>query len=176
MRSLTVTLGELNAGPQEIEFSFTQEQIEERLGDLAFPRAFHRVQGRVTLEKISGAVSVLGHMHGFLTVTCSRCLKATKVYPPESFRFTFIREPDHFDQEIELTADDLETAWFRGDTLELEPHLWDQLLLCVPMVPLCDESCEGISYYKGQEAETPKEDPRWNALKGLHLDIEPSPK
>ncbi|MBU1239800.1 DUF177 domain-containing protein [Myxococcota bacterium] len=169
MKPLLVHIGELAAGPREIEFSFTEQELEEHLEDLAAPRAFHRVKGILTLEQIAGAIEVTGHMEGFITVQCSRCLKPTRVDVPEFFQFIFIEEPDHFDSETELSGNDLETAFFHGDTIDLEPHIWDHVILSVPMVPLCDEACEGITYPKGKELRAPLENSPWEALKNIKI-------
>ena len=81
--------------------------------------------------------------------------------------------------ELELTVEDLHWATFSGPEVDLAPFLRDQLLLAVPMTPLCRPDCEGLlEHVQAADPEDEEEveqveldgkaiDPRWNALAKL---------
>jgi uncharacterized protein len=49
------------------------------------------------------------------------------------------------DDEGDRSADDADTIAYDGETVVLDDLVRDELLLAIPMIPLCSESCPGIS-------------------------------
>ena len=68
--------------------------------------------------------------------------------------------------EVEYTLEDAEadTLPYDGETVVLDDLVRDELLLGVPMIPLCSEDCPGMSPAPGSDAKAPSEkkdiDPR----------------
>ena len=78
-------------------------------------------------------------------------------------------EPDR-----EITDDDLTTAFYRDESLDLIEMLREQFQLVLPMKPLCAESCRGLCPECGANLNRTEcacqprwEDPRLAPLKGL---------
>jgi uncharacterized protein len=103
------------------------------------------VKARLRLSRSGLDVLVRGETSGAITLQCGRCLKEfvhtvesslDSVYHPAE---TLKRE-DHY----ELTRDELDAGFYRGDTLDIDEVVSEQLLLNIPMKPLCGADCRGI--------------------------------
>ena len=130
------------------------------------------------LSRTGGDVVVHGTIDAAVVVGCSRCLEPARVVVHEEISALAVedrgdnrvrdkgRDPG---EEIELGGD-LESDLIRydGETLVLDDVVRDVLLLGIPMLPLCSESCPGIRPEPSQPmAETFGVDPRLQPL--LHL-------
>jgi len=102
---------------------------------------------RVSLKirKVGAEVVVSGAIRAAQVMTCSRCLKdftqeldvpVDLVYEPA--------EDLGPGEKHELKADELETGFYSGDELDIEGMVEEQMLLSVPLKPLCKETCLGL--------------------------------
>ena len=140
----------------------------------------------VDLYQVSGQIDVRGDLVATLHVPCSRCLETAVLETNTEFRVTYLPEPDdrsrskksgkQGEEEVELTAEDLDVAYYSGTTLDLAEPVREQLLLALPMTVLCAEDCKGLCASCGGNrnmtacaCQTPSADSRWDALKGLKL-------
>ncbi|MCL5024151.1 MAG: DUF177 domain-containing protein [Nitrospirae bacterium] len=105
------------------------------------------VPARVTLriEKVSSEVFVKGTVRANVALQCSRCLgKFSKemevgvsvVYHP--------LEELKNEEKHEIKDDELDMGFYQGDELDVQELITEQILLNVPMKPLCSESCRGL--------------------------------
>ncbi len=97
------------------------------------------------LTTTGSEVQVDGTLEGEVELLCSRCLNAytmkvrsqvNVVYEPSD---TINREERH-----KLKSDELDIGFYRDDTLDTDEVLAEQLLLNMPMKPLCSPECKGI--------------------------------
>lgn len=103
------------------------------------------VEVDLTLYLAEEAVVARGRVSGHFSVVCGRCLGicTITVDEPEA-TLTFLPPAELGPEEEELSAEDLDTAFHDGDTLDLAPMVREQLLLAIPITPLCDEECLGL--------------------------------
>jgi len=111
------------------------------------------------------------------TTTCARCLK------PVSFRrsgpVSWVFAPSHEknavgeDEEVELSARDLDIVWYDDFVVPFDPLIDEQVLLELPMKALCRDDCRGLCPMCGSDRNVaacscvePTDD-RWSALKAL---------
>jgi uncharacterized protein len=52
-------------------------------------------------------------------------------------------------EEKELTAADLDFEYYEGEVIDLDEVIFEQVVLQVPMKPLCSESCRGLCPHCG---------------------------
>jgi len=78
------------------------------------------------------------------------------------------------EERQELQAGDMETGFYREGELDLGEIVREQLLLNIPMRPLCGESCKGLCPHCGANlnettcgCEQKSIDPRMKALEKL---------
>ena len=76
--------------------------------------------------------------------------------------------------EVELEKDELGVLVVEGEHLDTEPLVAEQILLEVPMKPLCSPDCRGLCPRCGADrnvtpncCEEPAGDDRWEALSAL---------
>lgn len=109
------------------------------------------------------------------TVACDRCLApiAEPVSAPIEL-WIETGEAKAPEPELELEETDLGVLHLAGEVLDTEPLLAEQLLLNVPMKPLCRPDCRGLCPTCGADLNQgdcrcshDEVDPRWAALAEL---------
>lgn len=130
----------------------------------------------------AGLVEVEGRLAGMVAMACVRCLTPTHRPLESSFRLAFTRtipgeateEPP---QDRELRAEELGLILFEGEDIDLRDAIQDQVILAIPMQPVCRQDCRGLCPRCGADLnEGPcgcsrdEVDPRLAILKTLKLD------
>ena len=110
-----------------------------------------------------------------LDVPCSRCLEPMVV--PVDAEFDLRYQPHSTNTgegELEIEEDDLTTAFYQNDEIDLEQLMREQFYLALPMKPLCSGDCKGLCPMCGTnlnrgacDCRRDFEDPRLAALKEL---------
>ncbi len=97
-------------------------------------------------QKTGTFVEVDGRFDAAVELKCGRCLQNFKLSLTESFSFTFVprSNEDNSDEEVELDVEELGMIPYQDETLELAVPLQEQLLMAIPISPLCAESCRGL--------------------------------
>uniref|UniRef100_A0A7C3UWV2 DUF177 domain-containing protein n=1 Tax=Desulfobacca acetoxidans TaxID=60893 RepID=A0A7C3UWV2_9BACT len=100
---------------------------------------------QVHLERLGHEILVRGHLQGNLNLLCSRCLIRFD-YPVQSdFDLLLAPESEYLtEEEEELSPADLDRDFYTGETVNLESILREQVLLTLPLKPLCAEACKGL--------------------------------
>jgi len=114
-------------------------------------------------------VVVHGTIDAPLRVPCARCLEPTDIDVHCEVSVIYVPGTKVKDSEatgdVEYTLDEAEadTLPYDGETVVLDDLVRDELLLGVPMIPLCSEACPGMSPAPGFDATvspTKEIDPR----------------
>lgn len=131
-------------------------------------------KGRAVLhvDRSGRTLQVGGQVWAEIQVSCARCLEPADVRV--DVQVFVVYEPASaglgLPEEVELTEADLSWETYSGPTLDLSGLIREQILLEVPMRPLCRPGCPGLEYAgaEGEEGEvSPGIDPRWKALAKL---------
>ena len=86
-----------------------------------------------------------GTLVGAIFSVCDRCLETFRRELDLSFRlFLSSNYPDKGEFEVELTEDDLSEQFIKGDEVELNDLVREQIYLSLPMKSLCREDCSGL--------------------------------
>jgi uncharacterized protein len=135
--------------------------------------------GPLVVEAVASLVSEEVRVKGILEVEvetgCSRCLEPLKIPVRKSFDLFYRSHksvgPVRRDEEIELKPPDLDIGFYVGAGLEFNDTLREQILIELPMKPICQPGCQGLCPQCGAnrnvtpcgcaEAEL---DPRWASL------------
>jgi len=100
---------------------------------------------RVHLERHGHDILVRGHLEGTLHLTCSRCLVSFSYPVAADFDLLLAPAPHQAaPADEELSKADLDRDFYRGETVNLESILREQVLLTLPLKPLCAEACKGL--------------------------------
>jgi uncharacterized protein len=123
----------------------------------------------------TGRYRVAGHLTGELELTCSRCLEPFTLPVVSDFDLRYVPRTENAGEgEQEVDEDDLTTAFYDDDRIDLGGLITEQFQLALPMKPLCSENCKGLCPQCGTNLNTGAcgcsetwEDPRLAALRAL---------
>ncbi len=120
---------------------------------------------------------LVGAVKTALELPCSRCLEpfALPVEAPFDLRYQ-PRAMNTGADEREIEEDDLSTAFYEHDKIDLRQLMREQFYLALPMKPLCRADCKGLCPTCGGNLNSSVcgcdkgwEDPRFAGLKNLKL-------
>jgi len=128
---------------------FADWELEDPDLEFSGPR---EVDAQVHLERHGLDILVRGHLEGSLQVSCSRCLKRFSQPIEADFDLLLAPGPETVGQEEEeLSKADLDVDFYSGEVVNLESILREQILLALPLKPLCAETCRGICPHCGAD-------------------------
>lgn len=150
--------------PEELQGSFDVSGLFRDSRDVT---ALGPLEYRLTAQGINGRITVTGELKCRLRYLCSRCLTPVDeelAFPYEE-HFQVVKEgdpePDEEDDFVPVT----------DDKIDLRPYLEAELVLNLPLAPLCDEQCKGLCPECGTNrneqscaCRTERIDPRLEAL------------
>ena len=172
---LSLNLARIRDAHERFEQVYSPEQLAD--GDEAF-----RVAAPITLAfdiyKDKDQFRLIGSVQTTLELPCSRCLEPF-TWPVDS-AFDLRYQPharNTGEGEREIEEDDLTTAFYENDTIDLGQLMREQFYLALPMKPLCRDDCKGLCPTCGTnwnknpcDCTNQWEDPRLSALKALRRD------
>jgi uncharacterized protein len=88
---------------------------------------------------------LVGGVQSTMALSCGRCLD--DIAQPVDLPFDLLYLPhaeNAGEGEVEVEDDDLTTAYYRDEQIDLGQLVLEQFYLAVPMKPLCRESCRGL--------------------------------
>jgi uncharacterized protein len=104
-----------------------------------------RITGDVHLSKHGHDILVRGNLAGQLELACGRCLEHFSA--PAAIEFDLLLVPGPASAAAakeELSPDDLDLDYYTGEIIDLESIIREQIILMLPLKPLCDEACKGL--------------------------------
>ncbi|HET7695000.1 MAG TPA: DUF177 domain-containing protein [Vicinamibacterales bacterium] len=128
------------------------------------------------VHRDGGAYRVTGRVQTRLRLECGRCLEAFEIPIDSAFELRYVPEPaaGADGDEREVSEDDLTTAFYKEDAIDLGELMHEQFVLALPMKPLCSEDCKGLCGQCGTnlnrgtcECKPTWTDPRLEGLKGM---------
>lgn len=103
------------------------------------------VRLELTIAREFDHIRVQGQVGTLVRLSCSRCLAEYET--AISSAFTIFYTPtsgEPLDEDIELTEEDLVAAGYDGDEIDLAPVVAEQVIMAIPLKPLCKEECLGL--------------------------------
>jgi uncharacterized protein len=181
---MRLELEEISAGGIVREYSVAAEAFPElktlvESGQLNFlsPLDFSlRLQRAGTLVELDGKLVVA------IKEECGRCLTrfSGRVDSEFSLTFTPLKEPEaDQEEEVELETAELGLIPYEAEQIDLLLPLQEQVILSLPISPLCKEDCRGLCSECGANlnetdcgCEKKPFNSKFAALKNLQLDSE----
>jgi len=142
---MIIDLNELRKknAPLDVEADFSEKQLRVRTPLASLVNTVH-TQLRVMLS--GERVVVRGRVSGELELICCRCAKGFPQKVDKTFSVEYWPDPkvEHEGEELELSYEDLDIGFYRNDEIDLSAVVTEQILLDIPMKPICRESCKGL--------------------------------
>jgi uncharacterized protein len=118
---------------------------------------------------------LVGNVRTTLELPCGRCLEPFTLPVDASFDLRYQPHAANSGEgEREIEEDDLSTAFYENETIDLGELMREQFYLALPMKPLCGENCLGLCTLCGTNLNRETcscrrdwEDPRLAVLKVL---------
>jgi len=167
----------------DLSFSGEEDILSHALESIPPTRGLDispRIAGHLRILVSGRDFFLLGTISGVMSLQCSRCLADFSVGKQIDINMVIRREADKpTEKESDDQAEDL--IYIDGPEIELADIILQELLLEVPMKPLCREDCPGLcsrcGALKGSpECTCPQEssvDPRWAAIARLRKGLSP---
>ena len=140
-----------------------------------------RMSGRVELGD-GNTLHLRGRLSGTIEVECARCLEPYLVTLAQELDLFYMPrvagQPEAEEEEVELSDRDVVVGYYEGERLDLGEVLREQILLALPLKPLCREDCQGLCPRCGRNRNAspcgcaPEEEPGDSRLEPLRRLIE----
>jgi uncharacterized protein len=166
-----------------IDFNGTEAVLASALTEIKVPHDFEfdpNVTGYIHLSRQKDGILLVGNINGKLNAHCARCLKVFTI--DKELNLSLLMTESSGEKpgngEVDKYAED---AYFiEGDSFDPGRIFLLEMLLELPMKPLCSEDCPGLcpkcGAVKGSSSCTceteEKQDPRWDALARLREKME----
>ena len=167
------------------EMRGAEARVDRTYGDGDLPTEpgdGYRVTGPVELAvrvlKDGTKYRLVGRLDAVLELACCRCLEpfALPVRTPVDLLYLPHGE-NRGEGESEIAEEDLSTAFYRDEHIDLDVLVREQFQLALPMKPLCADGCRGLCPMCGTNlnrescsCDTSWQDPRLAALQSLLAD------
>jgi uncharacterized protein len=137
---------------------------------------------RLGAKRLGEMVAVEGRAAATVRMICNRCLKQYESVLHADFTLTYTRQlPEDLepadDEDDELQAEKIGLVSFTGEEIHLLDDVQSEIVMAIPMRPLCSENCKGLCPHCGENRNAVacgctrrSTDPRLAALKNLKID------
>ncbi len=168
---LALNLGRIRTPHERFEQTYAQGQLEAS-EDF---RLVEPVSLAFDIFKDNDQFHLVGSVRTTLEMPCGRCLEPFTMPIDQPFDLRYqphARNTGEGEREIE--EDDLTTAFYENDEIDLGQLMREQFYLALPMKPLCRDACAGLCPACGTNlnrgtctCKREWDDPRFAALKKL---------
>jgi uncharacterized protein len=169
---MLLDLTHMRGARDHLERSYAPGDFDTRDDDFTIAAP---VQLSFDIHKDGDQYRLAGTARGVLELACGRCLEPFPRPIEASFDLLYLPHAENRGEgEVEIEEDDLTTAYYRDDTIDLGQLLREQFYLALPMKPLCRPDCRGLCPNCGINlnrevcaCDTKWEDPRLAPLRKL---------
>lgn len=149
------------------------EDFQDPSGERVHP--LQPTEASLHFSRTSTGVLVRGEISSQLQIHCSRCFEFFTLPVCEGFEVQY-RGPveQGLDEEHELKPEELDVSFLDGAKINVAGLVRENVLLALPVKPLCHEACRGLCPECGKNlnegtcsCSTTRLDPRWQELKSL---------
>ncbi len=105
---------------------------------------FAPVEAHLEINKTGGEITVSGKIKADTGLQCSRCLKEIRRMIEIPVEVVYHPEEELDGERHELRGDEMDMGFYKGEEIDLQDLLKEQMLLNRQMKPLCNENCRGI--------------------------------
>ena len=127
------------------------------------------------VDRLRDGYRLVGRLTTRLRVLCCRCVELCETPVETAFDLRYLpQDRNTGDGESEIGDDDLSTAFYRDEQIDLGQLMREQFYLVLPMKPLCRAECRGLCSVCGRNLNVSQcgcsaewQDSRLDTLKGL---------
>lgn len=148
-REFAIPVRDLNAAGKPFRFPVRTAWLRGALEGTELHPGDRDGQLDLRLSKSGTDVVVRGNLQAEVTVPCARCLEPARVAVNEPISVLVVpatadRESAGSKDDDDLAPEQADLIPYDGETVVLDDLVRDELMLAIPMIPLCSEACPGI--------------------------------
>jgi uncharacterized protein len=103
------------------------------------------VSYELSVKKFEDGIQLSGPVACQLSLTCGRCLEDFQYAVRTDLDIEISRKSSFPEMdELELNSGDLDVYYFDNNEIDLNPLVYEEVLLNIPIKPLCNEDCRGL--------------------------------
>jgi uncharacterized protein len=139
---MILSLSKIRTAHEQYEKEYTADAFG---GDQEGFRIVEPVSLAFDIFKDKANFRLAGHARTTLELPCGRCLEPFTL--PVDAAFDLRYQPHSVNTgegEREIEEDDLATAFYENDQIDLGQLMSEQFYLALPMKPLCGDDCRGL--------------------------------
>ena len=138
------------------------------------------LQVKIRIDKAGDKYIFDGELSGNVLARCDRCLEPYSHDLKTSFHlFLALQHPETDEAEIELLDEEVEVDFIKGEEIDLNDIVREQIFLSLPMKSLCSDDCLGLCPLCGKnqnqgecQCKGEKGHPGFLKLKNLNIEGE----
>jgi uncharacterized protein len=176
--AVKLRIEEITAEEQELEFRAPEHEVNRLLdrGPVREYRLHQPFAVHISYYRAGMELFFAGNLRAEMSAICARCAEEFKTPSQRQFRFVLAPRVLGEGGRRDLVGEDLEFSTYAGEEVDLLPLVSEQLLLGLPMRPLCAEECRGLCARCGSNlnwapcgcAQAPA-DPRFAVFRSLKV-------
>ena len=118
-------------------------------------RLLKPVRYELTVAKFDDTVTIDGPVDVSASLACGRCLEEFDIELSVTMSIKLVPRTELPDlPEMELSGEDLDVYYYEGDEINIDPFIYEEVVLNMPVRPLCSEACKGICPQCGKNKNT----------------------
>lgn len=127
--------------PEEgLDISLEAETLHSEIVKVVSP-----LKGELRIDKIGKEVVVRGKTAVSVELICSRCLNTFEKFFDLDIFTTYHPISELLSDEVyELHEEEMEVDFYSGDELDVDALIEEEIILSIPMKPLCKTDCKGL--------------------------------
>lgn len=145
---MRLELKDIKGGLYEQDYTCSLNDFPELLEmkEQGGPEFIEPLNFHLRFQKSGQIVELDGDLSTEIKLSCGRCLQPFVHKATESFALTFSPVPEQAtdEEEVELEADELGLIIYQDEAIELIESLQEQLIMSIPISPLCSGGCQGL--------------------------------
>lgn len=113
------------------------------------------LSAQLKVEKVDTEIMIKGSITADVILQCSRCLKdfSMRLFINVDVFYHPVEELKG-EETHEIKIDELDMDFYSGEELDIMSLINEQIMLDIPMKPLCSETCKGICIECGTNLNT----------------------
>ncbi|MGH7846745.1 MAG: YceD family protein [Candidatus Binatia bacterium] len=143
---MKILIDHIAESPKTIDFTERVEELnqvctERAHAEFRFPPA---VDVNIVFYRSGREVLLHGSFRGVIEGHCSRCLEVYSFAVEKKFDLVLLPNPAETDKKRALNQEEMGISFYQGAEINLAPLIQEQVLLTLPIRPLCTEQCRGL--------------------------------
>ena len=134
-------INEIGAEGHPVNVTVTADWVAAACPDLEARPGPSGLTLRGRLEKTGDDYLLRADLRGQMEATCARCLESARLALDLPLVVTFVSADDGDDEDDDADPD---VVTFAGGEIDVGDEVRDEILLAIPINPLCQDACLGL--------------------------------